>query len=185
VAEVIDYAIVLERMKQEGFESLYFNSGAFGFSRDPKVEIVGWVGSEDPSIRDPMRRHIRQAPPPYPETLARAVRDNAPATTVWFMPKSHWAYELDFGNRDWLPDALHDAGIEATALQPLTNAAAIQFSDVSELQAFLVALFSHLHGSDFMLAWPEQHTLCTLHHHQQAWWQTSDPGLAERLRQAF
>ena len=174
-------------MTRDGFVSLYYNSGAFGFPPDQIVHIVGWVGPEDPSIREDMRRHIQRVAEPYPQTLAKQVRtawEELLPGNAWLMPKSHWAYELDFGNRDWLGDALAEVGVDAAALQPLTNGAAIEFdsNDGEALEGFLATLFQHLHGSDFLIAFPGRGALCTLHHHQQAWWQTTRSEIAENLR---
>jgi len=186
LAKIIEYPRVLETLTREGFVSLYYNSGAFGFANGERVEIVGWVGPDDPSIRDEMRAHVRQVAEPYPHSLARGVRtawEKLLPGKPWLMPKSHWAYELDFGNSDWLVDALADVGVDATALQPLANGAAIEFEFALELERFLTTLFEHLHGSDFMLAVPGHQLLCTLHHHQQIWWQTTDAQIAKALRE--
>jgi hypothetical protein len=190
LANVVEYATVLARMTGEGFESLYFNSGAFGFRQSERVEIVGWMGPDDPSVRAEMKSHIRRVNEPYAESLASAVRQawlQLLLGNLWLMPKSHWAYELDFGNRDWLGGALAELGIDSGTLQPLANGAAVQFDpgEADVLQTFLTTLFSKLHGSDFAIAFPGRGTLCTLHHHQQAWWQTNRIDLAERLRQMF
>ena len=175
-------------MTREGFVSLYYNSGAFGFADADQVQIVGWIGPDDPSIRDEMRGHVRRVGEPYAQTLARGVRsawEKLLPVKAWLMPKSHWAYELDFGNRDWLPEALKRVEIDAGALQPLTNAAAIEFrySEGGQFEEFLTTLFERLHGSDFMLAYPGHPVVCSLHHHQQVWWQTTVLDLAESLRE--
>jgi hypothetical protein len=39
-----------------------------------------------------------------------------------------------------------------------------------------------LTASDFAIAFPRRAVLCTLHHHKQLWWQTTDTGLADALR---
>jgi hypothetical protein len=187
VAKVIEYARVLETLTRAGFTSLYYNSGAFGFADADRVEIVGWMGPDDPSVRDEMRQHVRRVGEPYARSLSRQVRgawEKLLLGKAWLMPKSHWAYELDFGNRDWLPDALKLVGVDAGILQPLTNAAAIEFerSTGEQLEEFLRTLFERLHGSDFMLAFPGDPALCTLHHHQQVWWQTTDVEAAKALR---
>ena len=175
---IIDYSIVLERMTQEGFVSLYYNSGAFGFPPGVTPKIVGLVGPDDPSIREALRPSIVQVSPPYQSNLARTLKETWQKElpgTLWLMPKSHWAYELDFGNREWLPEALASIGIDPTTLQKLTNATAIEF-DVDESDAlarFTESLFTHLQGSDFSAAFPGRQAICTLHHHKQIWWQTT------------
>src|SRR5439155_11912531 len=52
---VIDYPIVLEQLTAAGFVSLYHNAGAFGFAADAHVHAIGWVGVDDPTIRDAAR----------------------------------------------------------------------------------------------------------------------------------
>jgi hypothetical protein len=100
------------------------------------------------------------------------------------MPASHWAYELDFGNSNWLPNALRAIGIDPVSLQSLNNAAAIEFdtNDVSTACRFIESLLEELTGSDFTLAFPGRSAICTLHHHKQLWWQTADSEVAEALR---
>jgi hypothetical protein len=85
-----------------------------------------------------------------------------------------------------MPDALRSVGIDPDPLAPTPNAAAIQFelSESSAFEQFLAALLTNLTVSDFTLAFPTQALLCTIHHHQQLWWMSGEPGLidvAERL----
>ncbi len=184
---LIDYNHVLERMKQEGFVPLYYNAGAFGFAPDATAQVVGWLGSDDPSIRNEARQFTIRVAAPYEQCLSHmlteAWQSHLPGE-LWLMPKSHWAYELDFGNTDWLPSALAELSIDAAKLKKLTNAAAIAFAtDESDaLQNFARTLFTHLHGSDFLAAFPSHKTLATLHHHRQIWWQTTNIEIAQRLR---
>ncbi|HEX8523262.1 MAG TPA: hypothetical protein VF669_13475 [Tepidisphaeraceae bacterium] len=184
---VIPYEQVLSRMGREGFVSLYYNAGAFGFAPDVAVEIVGWIGPGDPSIREQMRAQTIAIAPPHETNLARLLArawESLLAGELWLMPKSHWAYELDFGNASWLPETLAGIGIDAKELQPLTNAAAIAFAagERQNVESFAAQLLTHLHGSDFLAAFPAHRTVATLHHHKQIWWQTPVPALAERLR---
>jgi hypothetical protein len=100
------------------------------------------------------------------------------------MPKSHWAYELDFGSRDWMPAVLEHAGVDSGLLQPRTNAAAIEFK-LSEADGFshlVEGLLRMLFGSDFALAFPGHPVVATLHHHKQVWWTSTDHALIEPLR---
>jgi hypothetical protein len=180
--------MVLERLLHEGFRSLYYNSGAFGFAADATVHLLGWLGPPDQSIHDEMRPLTRAVAEPFAENLARLVRsawERILPGELWLMPKSHWAYELDFGNRDWLGDALRKLGVDPAKLQPLTNAAAIEFATGEEesFEQFAQTLFTHLRGSDFMIVFSGRATVCTLHHHQQAWWQTTDDEVLKRLRE--
>src|SRR4051812_25332239 len=104
---LVDYSVVLDRMQAAGFVSLYYNSGAFGFPNDMTSQTVGWIGPDDPSIRSHIKSASIAVDEPYSPNLARLLRiawsGHLPGK-LWLMPKSHWAYELDFGNRAWLPE---------------------------------------------------------------------------------
>src|SRR5262245_60737870 len=97
---IIDYPIVLEQMRAMKMRSLYYNSGAFGFNGDSTTRSIGWVGPPDGTIRESALGFVRHVGEPYESNLAalvvRAWREILPGR-VWVMPKSHWAYELDFG----------------------------------------------------------------------------------------
>src|SRR3954466_13760620 len=99
---VVDYAEVQRRMAAAGLVSLYHNSGAWGFPRDARVEVLGWIGPDDPTIRAVALAHVRRVPEPYAASLAglleRAWQSHLPGE-AWLSPKSHWHYELHFGNR--------------------------------------------------------------------------------------
>jgi hypothetical protein len=49
------------------------------------------------------------------------------------------------------------------------------------MESLVSQLLTHLRTSDFMLAFPGGPVLCTVHHHKQLWWQTTDAGLHEAL----
>ena len=183
---IVDYVQVLAQMRSQGLRDLYYNSGAFGFSNESVVESVGWIGGEDPTLRPAARDLARSVPPPYAEELiarvVRAWREHLPGP-VWVMPTSHWAYELDFGSRDWMAALLEHSGIDSGLLQPRTNAAAIEFT-LNEADAFshlAEGLLRMLFGSDFALAFPGKPVVCTLHHHKQVWWTSTDHALIESL----
>ena len=184
---IVDYASVLEQMKRQDMRSLYFNSGAFGFPDGAAVESLGWIGPEDPSLRPEARVLTRTVPAPHEENLTRLVvrawHDLLPGK-VWLMPKSHWAYELDFGSRDWMPALLEHAGIDSGLLASRTNAAAIEFTlpEVEPFAHVIGGLLRMLLGSDFALAFPDRPVTCTLHHHKQVWWTTSQPQLITSLQ---
>jgi hypothetical protein len=188
VPTIIDHERVLQRMEADGFRSLYHNSGAFGFARGAKVNYAGWVGPTDASIRAEARTYLRQIAPPYEENLSRGAGEvwteylPGPA---WVMPMSHWSYELDFGSREWMPAALNAVGVDGDELVTRANGAALEF-DVGERESFeslLAQLLSNLRTSDFMLAFPGRPALCTVHHHKQLWWQTTEAALHAALMQ--
>jgi hypothetical protein len=180
VARIVDYDTVLHTLLGQGLKSLYYNSGSFGFPPGVATHTVGWIGPPDPTIRPEALVLTRQTAEPHVQNLTalalRAWLDHTPGV-LWAMPRSHWAYELDFGSRDWMPDALRAVGIDSSELEPLTTGEAIEFlpEEADEFGGFLTALFENLSGSsDFQLAWPNRPLLCTVHHHKQLWWTTSD-----------
>ena len=131
------------------------------------------------SFLHPARAVARSVNEPYEENLSRHLvefwQTKLPGK-VWVMPMSHWAYELDFGSRDWLPAVLEQIDLDPGLLQDRTNGAALEFSsDESERLGFLVRrLLESLTQSDFMIAFPDRPVLCTVHHHKQLWWTTTD-----------
>ncbi|MBC8105545.1 MAG: hypothetical protein H7Z14_03055 [Anaerolineae bacterium] len=184
---IVDYEQVLEQMSAQRMKCLYHNSGSFGFHDGAAVQICGWIGPEDASIRHEALAQARPAPPPYEENLARlferAWTELLPGP-LWIMPASHWAYELEFGNADWMPAALREIKIDSADLQFRNNGAAIEFemNESANASQFVERLLEHLAGSDFTLAFPGKPVICTLHHHKQLWWQAIDPTLINELR---
>lgn len=184
---IVDYSQVLDQMRAQGLRGLYFNSGAFGFPDGTSTDSMGWVGPDDPTLRPDARAEARIVPPPHPQRLTqllvRAWQTYLPGK-VWLMPKSHWAYELDFGSRDWMPALLEHAGVDAGLLQSRTDAAAIEFalSETGPFAHVAEGLLRMLLGSDFALAFPGRPVVCTLHHHKQVWWTSSDHQLIYALR---
>jgi len=182
VPAIIDYELVLQRMSAEGFRSVYHNSGAFGFPRDADVRYAGWIGPPDASIRLEAQQHVRHVAPPYEVNLARAAvrvwRGHLPGA-AWVMPMSHWSYELDFGSKEWLPAALGKIGVDVSRLAKRVDGLAIVFelAEADALETILESLLANLKASDFMLAFPGRPALCTVHHHRQLWWQTTDSEL--------
>jgi len=183
---IVDYEQVLRQMRSQEMRCLYHNSGAFGFGDGVVVRSLGWMGPEDPTVRLSARAQARQVPPPYEQNLAdlvvRAWREVLPGK-AWVMPRSHWSYELDFGSRDWLPAVLEHVGIDPGQLSSRNNAAAVEFTP-TEREPFLHlthSLLQMLLGSDFSVAFPGRPAACTLHHHKQVWWTTSDRDLYAAL----
>src|SRR5437870_12822175 len=111
---ILEYQQVLRQMQTQGFVNLYHNSGAFGFVPDAKPQAAGWIGPDDPTLRPESASIAQHVPQPYETNLARllvrAWREHFPGA-AWLMPMSHWAYELDFASRQWLPDVLREIGI--------------------------------------------------------------------------
>lgn len=183
---LIEYQHVLQRMADSGLRSLYYHSGAFGFDAAQPTHSFGWIGPPDPSIRDSARPFTRKAPKPYEASLA-SLAERAWQTLLtgpaWIMPKSHWAYELDFGSREWMPGLLAEIGISAAALAGKNDATAIEFSAVeaTPMRRMVLGLLVSLHGSDFALAFPGRPVVCTIHSHKQLWWTTTDESMADGL----
>ena len=175
-----------ETLLGAGMESLYHNSGAFGFPRAIPTHSVGWIGEEDPTLREAARPLTRRVGRPYGATLAtlatRAWLEFLPGP-LWLMPKSHWAYELDFGNREWLPVTLERAGVDPRGLDGRNDGSAIEFddADAAAFSAVLEDLLTRLRGSDFAFVLPGRPVVCTVHHHAQLWWTTSDASILRAL----
>ena len=169
---IIDYPHVLRQMQSRGFVSLYHNAGAFGFASSEGVKTYGFVAAPDPTIRAEAHQFVRQT-----NDLSNVLRQIACAfaSDAWLMPKSHWHYELHFGNRELLESLLPSMGIDPALLRERNDGSAIAFA-VHEAQLLGDAagrLLGELRGSDFLIAWPDAATLCTIHHHKQLWLQTT------------
>jgi hypothetical protein len=182
VPRVVAYDEVAEQAQALGLRNLYHNSGAFGFPDDVAVKHVGWVGPPDASIRPAAMTFTRHVPPPYEPNLAtlaaRAWRDRLPGP-AWVLPKSHWAFELDFGSAAWMPAALREAGIDPKLLQGRNDGSAIEFLPTEEtaFTTFVQRLLTDLTGSDFAILFPARAVVCSLHHHKQIWWTTPEEAL--------
>jgi hypothetical protein len=184
---IIDYSVVLEQMRQQRFKSLYYNSGAFGFPTEVQPQTIGWIGPDDSTIKPEALSLARKIPPPHEENLAKllicAWQELLPGK-IWIMPMSHWSYELDFGSREWMPALLESINLDPGQLLTRNNAAAIEFTpnETAPLEHFTAGLLQMLVASDFAITFPRRAALCTLHHHKQLWWQTTDSEIAEGLR---
>jgi hypothetical protein len=188
MVRIVDYPRVLEQTKADGLRSLYHNSGAFGFPDAVATTSLGWIGPDDPTIRESARPMIRRIAEPFEANLAsatvRAWTTLLPGK-VWIMPKSHWSYELQFGSATWLPGELAGLGIDSADLIGRTNAAAIaaETGDAEQTAGLIESLLTNLNGSDFALYFPGGKTVATLHHHKQVWWTTADRAVAAGLDQ--
>ena len=184
---IIEYPFVLERLRERGLKCLYHNSGAFGFAADVPTQSFGWIGPNDESIRPLAKALTRAVSAPFEKNLAdlavRAWLEFLPGV-VWVMPKSHWAYEMEFGSREWMPALIESVGIDPGMLSGRNNGSAIEFetSDACLFAEFTERLLQGLLGSDFMLVFPDHPIVCTIHSHKQLWWTTSDQAIADRLQ---
>jgi hypothetical protein len=178
---MIDYSQVLAHLTADGLECHYFNGGAFGF---PSGAIIrGWIESPDPTIKPQMRDNLRIVTSADQSKLAtQAWLDLLPGV-AWIMPGSHWSFELNDGSRTWLPQLLHEIGIDPQVLIGLTSAAALEFTPTEQplFEMTLRTLLQNLTASDFSLAFPARKTVCTIHHHHQLWWTTRDPEVISGL----
>jgi hypothetical protein len=186
VPRIVEYQTALAELQGQGLICNYYNGGAFGFPKGVEVDVSGWIAGEDPTIRAEIRSKTRVFSPPAEENMARAAVaawQKELGGRAWIMPLSHWAFELDFGSKGWLPALISGAGVDPQALADQPNAAPIEFvpSDHERLVTFVQTLLINLASSDFMLAFPGQSILCTIHHHKQLWWASSDKSLLERV----
>lgn len=186
MASIVDYSEVLQRLIGEGMRSLYHNSGAFGFRDAGAVVHRGWIGPDDPTLRPEALGMAQRVAAPFAANLAQLAaqvwRELLPGS-VWVMPRSHWAYELEFGSGRWMPGLLEEMGLGTQTLLSRSTADAIAF-EVGEdplFEQMLQRLLENLAGSDFSLAFPGRAVVCTVHHHQQLWWSTTNPQLHEGL----
>ena len=173
-------------MRRRGYVSLYHNSGAFGFPPSVPTRSVGWVGPPDATIRPAAFPLVRHVPPPFERNLSElaavAWQEHLPGP-AWVQPRSHWAYELDFGSREWMPTALTSIGVDPTALASRNDGSAVAFSEGERdaFMRFVEALLANLLGSDFALAFPGHPVVCTVHHHKQLWWTTPSDEVMQSL----
>ncbi|MGN6724951.1 MAG: hypothetical protein ACTHLZ_03460 [Tepidisphaeraceae bacterium] len=181
---VVDYAQVLEQARQSNLLSAYYNSGSFKFPNGDSVQIVGWLGPDDPTIRPDLPAQLVRVDVPYEKHLTDKLinawqRIAAPA---WVMPKSHWAFELDHGNGRWMAPALSAIGIDPETLRHRTDGSAVAFlPGEAGLAGLVQTLLMNLVSSDFAILFPGQRHLVTIHHHKQLWWQTPDAHFAGTL----
>jgi hypothetical protein len=183
---IIDYQIAYEMLLAQGLRCHYHNSGAFGFADAVETFVRGWIGPADGTIRSDMRSHVRKIDPPYETNLAQSLTNiwlqHFPGP-AWVMPKSHWAHELNHGSREWMPALIEQVGLDPKVLQGRTTGDAIEFSaeESGSFHLFAQRLLEKLLGSDFLIAFPGHNVLCTLHHHKQLWWISTDADFIRKL----
>ncbi len=186
MASIVEYPIALAKLQQLGLICNYFNGGAFGFPKNITTKIIGWTAGDDSSIRPELRPSLRPFPPPFAENLATAAAAAWAADLpgpAWLMPLAHWAFELDLSGNPWLPMLLKNVGVQPFLLAQRPDASPLEFQpgDQAALKSCLQTLLDNLSTSDFMLAFPQHPILCTIHHHRQLWWITSNKPLLERV----
>ena len=166
--------------------SLYYNSGVFGFPADVPARSLGWIGPPDETIRESAKPLVRQISEPYEanltDLLVKAWKEILPGR-IWVMPASHWAYELDFGSKEWMPALLEGIGVDPGLLQHRTTAAAIEFApeEFPALSHFTLRLLEMLQASDFAIAFPHRKVVCSIHHHRQLWWTSAEDAVSDAL----
>ena len=183
---IVAYPDVLQALSSQGYQSLYYNSGAFGFDADVPTISRGWIGEPDPSIREAARAILCQVNPPVARQLSSRLIQvwlRYLAGPLWLMPRSHWAFELEYGCRHWLPQAMEKLGIDPRALGSLNTAPALEFKldEATQLEGLLEQLLLHLNQSDFQLVFCDRQTICTIHSRRQLWWTTADAKVAAGL----
>ena len=184
---IVNYQTVLATLAAAGLTCNYHNSGSFGID-STTTHTVGWLAEADATIRPEMLAFAHVVSPPAVANLLDLLREiwltRLPGE-LWIMPASHWAFELTYGNAEWLPQRLQSIGVDSTQLQNRNDGSAIAFTaNESDRSDELVGdLLTKSRGSDFTAAWPKHGTVAMLHHHTQIWWRTNDKNLAASLRQ--
>jgi hypothetical protein len=186
VAAIIEYPIALAKLLDLGMVCNYFNGGAFGFPKNITTKVFGWTAGEDASIRAELRSSTKAFSQPAAEKMAEAASSawiNHLPGPAWIMPLSHWAFELDFGSKSWLAPLLESVQVKPFLLANRADASPLEFQadEQAKMKMFVQSLLENLSSSDFMLAFPEHPVLCTIHHHKQLWWISSDRGLLEQV----
>lgn len=180
---LIDYSLVTKHLTSRGLVCNYPNSGSFGFATNLPTTIRAWIGPEDSTIKPSLLPLVRRVPPPYESNLASAaiqVRQTLLPGPAWLMPTSHWHYEMHDGSKDWLPAHLTRLNIDPKLLLDRADGSAIEFAthEIKPLENLLSSILRQKF-SDFLLAFPDWPVLCTVHHHCQLWWVSTDSRLIE------
>jgi len=183
---IIEYDEALAQLRREGLVCNYHNSGAFAFADAERVQVRGWIGKDDPTIRPEYAAMVRRVAEPYAPTLAGLARrfcEARPAGEAWVMPMSHWAYELQFGQGPWLAELLEAVGVPAELLAGRNNASPVAFgeAELEDLERLLGGLLADVRSSDFVLLPRARAAICTIHHHQQLWWMTTRGEIVQEL----
>ena len=180
---LLDFKFALKQLTGAGFVSLYHNSGAFGFPPTATVHTIGWTGDADESIRPEMQAQIRKVSEPYAPTMARMAQHAWTAHLggeCWLTPKSHWHYEMHYGNRALLDEVLPTVDVNPASVLDRNDGSPVVFTPAEGDAMFqtVLAVLQGLRSSDFQLTFPTRAMVCTIHHHEQLWWQTTDAAIA-------
>jgi hypothetical protein len=184
---IVDYETVVERLKAQGMKALYYNSGTFGFMDEAGTKVVGWIGEEDATLRPAAREVAIRVAAPYAETMARRVREiweKHGGGDIWFTPGSHWAFELEDGGKEYMPELLRSVGIDPELLRGVNRAPAISFElgEAEMFEGFLLGVLQKGRYTDYGIVWPGQSLVGLVHHHGQIWWRTMEEAWVERLK---
>jgi hypothetical protein len=181
---IIDYQTVLERMLGMKLVCGVMASGAFAFPPGSSPRTVVWATPQAALLPKPEgATTILFADEADLAERAVDVWQTQLQGPAWVLPVSHWAYELDYGSREWLPPLLERLDLDLLAGRP--NAAALEFSrhETERLRLLTDRLLQMLMGSEFLLAFPAQPVLCTVTHEKQLRWTSTDLALMQHLAQ--
>lgn len=183
---IIEYRTVVERLEGAGMVCNYHKSGAFGYPDRTPTEVLAWVGPIDTTIKPEFKDRARLVDEPFAQNLARLIDRawrEALGGVAWVMPASHWAYELNFGGREWLGGLLAEAGVDPKLLAERADASAVEFSpfEGEPFYGMVEGLLRQMSESDFVAAWPDEGVLAHLHHHKQVWWVARGDEAGRRL----
>jgi hypothetical protein len=175
-----DHETLVQTLAAEGVRSVYHRGGAFAFDRQA-VLYRGWVDKPDPTIRPAWQEMTRLVDPgrmvdATAELLAEA------GESVYLMPTSHWAHELEA--HPWLVELFESQSVGVSTLRGLSRAEPVVYElprEGAELRDAVGGLLTRLAESDFSIAVPGCPVLVTLHHHRQVWWRTPDVAWAGRI----
>ena len=165
---IIDYALVLDVMRGQGFVGRYYNGGAFDFPAPIQASEIRWT-ADDPG-----------------ETAGRvaAAWRTASPGPVWLLPMSHWQHAFEQAGGNWLAAVIESTGVDAGQLSQRVSAAAIEFSDADAafLERVIERLLTPPHPGSYTIAFPRRPVLCEIDPlARHVWWRTADASIAARI----
>lgn len=168
---IIDYALVLDVMRRQGFVARYFNGGAFDFPPPVEAREIAW------SVDDAAGSAAR---------LAAAWRAGSPGP-AWLLPMSHWRHAFEQAGGNWLAAVIESVGVDAGQLSERVNAAAIEFgdADAGALERVVERLLTPPHPGTYTIAFPRRAVLCEIDPvSRRVCWRIADGSIAGRIEQA-